>query len=131
VHALRPEALAAWIAEELWRVELEDVEEVAPGVLAARRGRLVARVDGWDDAVAREFALACAAHAAAGATGAAAGYAEDAARAAESARADFTATTVGYIAAHAAEAREPGSFAAERRRQSLWLAERLGLAGVA
>jgi hypothetical protein len=31
------------------------------------------------------------------------------------------------MAAHAAEAAAPGSFAAERRRQSLWLAERLGL----
>jgi hypothetical protein len=34
------------------------------------------------------------------------------------------------MAAHAAEAKAPGTFAAERRRQSLWLAERLGL-GVA
>jgi hypothetical protein len=31
------------------------------------------------------------------------------------------------MAARALEAAEPGSLAAERRRQSLWLAERLGL----
>lgn len=131
MHALRPEALAPWIAEELWRVELEDVEEIAPGVLAAARGRLVARVEEWDDAAAREFARACAARAADGPTGRAAEYAADAAGAAEEATAGPSATLVGYMAAHAVEAAAPGSFAAERRRQSLWLADRLGLLSAA
>ncbi len=127
MHALLPEALAPWIAEELWLVELEGAEEIAPGVLAAARGRLVARVEDWDDAVAREFARACAVRAGEGAAGRAAEYAADAAGAAEEAGAGSSATLVGYMAAHAAEAAVPGSFAAERRRQSLWLAERLGL----
>jgi hypothetical protein len=34
---------------------------------------------------------------------------------------------VGYVAAHAAEVMKPGGFAAERRWQSRWLADRLGL----
>jgi hypothetical protein len=127
VHALQPVALAPWIAEELWRVELEGAEETAPGILSAPRGRLLARVEEWDDAAAREFARACAAHVRAGATGRAAEYAADAAAAAGQATAGPSATLVGYMAAHAAEAAAPGSFAAERRRQSLWLAERLGL----
>jgi hypothetical protein len=127
VHALLPEGLAPWIAEELWRVELVGAEEIAPGIFAAPRGRLVARVGEWDDAAAREFARACAAHAGEGAAVRAAEYAVDAARAADEAVAGPSATLVGYMAAHAVEAAVPGSFTAERRRQSLWLAERLGL----
>jgi hypothetical protein len=128
VHALRPEALAPWLAEELWHVELDDgAEEIVPGVLVAPRGRLVARVEAWNDQVAREFASACAEHAREGATGRAAEFAADATAAAEKATAGPTAVLAGYMAAHAAEAKEPGTFAAERRRQSLWLAERLGL----
>ncbi|HXV32448.1 MAG TPA: hypothetical protein VD769_00455 [Gaiellaceae bacterium] len=128
VHALRPEALAAWLAEELWRVELDDgAEEIVPGVLVAPRGRLVSRVEAWNDEVAREFARECAARARDGATGLAADFAADATAAAERATAGPTAVLAGYMAAHAAEAKEPGTFAAERRRQSLWLAERLGI----
>jgi hypothetical protein len=127
VHALLPEGLAPWIAEELWRVELEGAEEIVPGILAAPRGRLVARVEEWDDAAAREFARACAAHASEGATGRSAEYAADAVEAASEAVAGPSATLVGYMAAHAVEAAAPGSFTAERRRQSLWLSERLGL----
>jgi hypothetical protein len=128
VHALRPEALAVWLAEELWRVDLDgEVDEIVPGVLVAERGRLLARVEAWDDEAAREFARACAERARAGATGQAAEFAADAAAAAEKATAGPTAVLAGYMAAHAAEAKAPGSFGAERRRQSLWLAERLGL----
>jgi hypothetical protein len=128
VHALRPEALAAWLAEELWHVELDDrAEEIVPGVLVAPRGRLLARVEAWGDELAREFSESCAERALEGASGLAAEFAGDAAAAAGTATAGPTAVLVGYMAAHAAEAKEPGTFAAERRRQSLWLAERLGL----
>jgi hypothetical protein len=128
VHALRPEALAAWLAEELWHVELDGgAEEIVPGVLVAARGRLLSRVEAWDDEAAREFARACAERAREGATGLAAEFAADATSAAEKATAGPTAVLAGYMAAHAAEAKVPGTFAAERRRQSLWLAERLGL----
>jgi hypothetical protein len=128
VHALRPEALAPWLAEELWLVELDGgAEEIVPGVLVAPRGRLVARVEAWNDEAAREFARACAERAREGATGLAAEFADDATSAAEKATAGPPAVLAGYMAAHAAEAKVPGTFAAERRRQSLWLAERLGL----
>jgi hypothetical protein len=127
VHAIQRDALAIWIAEELWRVELEGAAPVVSGVLAARRGRLVSRVQGWTDEAARDFARACATHVRSAPPGRAAEYAEDAAADAEGARANSTATLVGYMAARAAEAAEPGSFAAERRRQSLWLADQLGL----
>ena len=128
VHGIRLDALPTWIAEELWRVELEDAVPLAEGVLVAPRGRLVSRIEEWNDVTARDFALACAAHVRDAPRGRAAEYAADVAKDAEGARADSTATLVGYMAARAVEAATPGGFAAERRRQSLWLAERLGIA---
>ena len=125
VHALFPDVLATWIAEELWLVELDGAETFAPGIVVASRGRLLSRVGQWNDETAREFARACAAHVAGAPAGRAAECAADAAATAETAVADYTATTVGYMAAHAAEATTPGGFVAERRWQSLWLADRL------
>ena len=95
--------------------------------MVAPRGRLLGRVEAWNDQTAREFARACAAHVQEHATGRAAGYAAEAAAAAEEAVAGDSATRVGYMAAHAAEAMAPGGFAAERRWQSHWLANRLGV----
>ena len=102
VHALLPDALATWTTEELWRVELDGARELAPGIMVASRGRLLGRVEAWNDQTAREFAEAVAGD---------------------------SAARVGYIAAHAAEAMAPGGFAAERRWQSRWLADRLGIPG--
>jgi hypothetical protein len=127
VHGLLPDVLAHWVGEELWRVELDREATVTRGVVVASRGRLISRVEGWNDATAREFARACAAHVADAATGRAAEYAADAKASAEEAVADFTATTVAYMAAHAAEAESPGGFEAERLWQSRWLAKRLGI----
>jgi hypothetical protein len=125
IHAVLPDVLAPWIA-----VELDGAEALAPGMPVAARGRLVSPVDEWNDATAREFARACATHVQEGATGRAAEYAADAKASAEEAGADFTATTVGYMAAHAAEAMSPGGFTAEREWQSRWLAERLGVSTI-
>ena len=127
VHALLPSVLATWTAEELWRVELDGGQELAPGIVVAARGRLLGRVEAWNDQTAREFARACAAHVQAHATGRAAEYAADAAAAAEAVVAGDSAARVGYVAAHAAEAMTPGGFAAERRWQSRWLADHLGV----
>jgi len=127
VHAVERDALAAWIAEELWTVELDGAAPLGRGVLVAPRARLVARVEAWTDETARAFARAAAAQVREGAAGRAAEYAAAATAAAETVRADASATTVGYIAAQAAEAKAPGGFDAERRRQSVWLATRLGL----
>jgi hypothetical protein len=57
-------------------------------------------------------------------------YAADAKAAAEEAVADFTATTVAYMAAHASEEAAPGGYDAERLWQSRWLAARLGVASL-
>ena len=57
-------------------------------------------------------------------------YAADAKASAEEAVADYTATTVAYMAAHGAESRAPGGFKTEREWQSRWLAERLGVSAI-
>jgi hypothetical protein len=62
VHALLADGLATWTAEELWRVELDGARELAPVIMVASRGRLLGRVEAWNDQTAREFARACAAH---------------------------------------------------------------------
>lgn len=126
VHALLPEALPMWIAEELWRVELDGAERVAPGIVAGTRGRLVSRVEEWNDATAREFALSCAERVA-NFTGRAGERAAMVMASAPEAVAGPSTTTVTYMAAHAAEDSSPGGYEAERRWQASWLAGRLGL----
>jgi hypothetical protein len=61
IHACTSEALAYWLGEELWAVEL-DGEILDEGtVLVASRGRLVSRVDRWP-AVSFAFAETCVQH---------------------------------------------------------------------
>ena len=45
---LPPGALPRWIDDELWLVELDEVEEEHDGVLIARRARLLERIEAWD-----------------------------------------------------------------------------------
>lgn len=59
IHACRPEELAYWLGEELWELELDGDLVARPLKILARRGRLGARVEAWDDAVQREFAEMC------------------------------------------------------------------------
>ena len=127
VHALVPEVLAKWITEELWRVELDGAESPVRGVIVARRGRLLSRVEAWNEETAREFTRACAAHVRERAAGLGAAYAADATTAAVETVAGHEAVRVGYAAARAAEAMAPGGFVTERRWQSAWLAERVGV----
>jgi hypothetical protein len=130
IHALLPDVLARWVGEELWRIEVDGAEMLAPGIVVAPRGRLVARVEEWSDETAREFARACAEHVSGVTMGRGSEYAADAKAAAEEAVADFTATTVAYMAAHAAEDAASGGYDAERLWQSGWLAARLGVASL-
>jgi hypothetical protein len=59
IHACRPQDLPYWLDDELWEVALEG--EVVEGRLkvVARRGRLVRRVDGWNDETRAAFARMC------------------------------------------------------------------------
>jgi hypothetical protein len=60
IHACRVRDLAHWLDAELWCVELGQPVREARYQVASPRGRLVARVAGWDAALARELAAACA-----------------------------------------------------------------------
>lgn len=115
VVAYRAAELPHWVADELWRVELDgDITERAHS-LTARRGRVVERIGAWDAAAVGEFAEACLARhdELGGAT---------------------NPCTAAYMAAHAAGvlAEEAGAsyeeaHDAERAWQSAWLSDRLGL----
>jgi hypothetical protein len=131
IHACRPEALPRWIDDELWTIELDGIEEEHEGVVVARRGRLLGRVEAWNDETARELARSCAAVI----TRLAAEHPHDdlLRRRAEmipqiADGPDPSAAALSmYTTAHAADEVVAGSYRVERRRQAEWLRERLGL----
>lgn len=82
VHACATEDLALWLDAELWRIELDGVVDADNGKLAARRGRLLERVEDWSARVAADFGAACAKRAADRAAAAAARAEHDGDRAA-------------------------------------------------
>lgn len=128
IHALRASALPVWLAEELWCVELQDVHEAGSGLVVARRGRLLERVDLWNDETAQDFADACLAALPQRATDPVVrGRVADAVDAAREVAAGPSAASMAYIAAKAAEADRPQGYWAERARQSAWLERRLDL----
>lgn len=132
IHACRVEALPRWLDDELWRIEVDGIEEEHEGVLVARRARLVEPIDAWDAEASRELARSCAAVI----VQLAAEHPDDdlLRRRAEMIPAiadgpDPSATALSmYTTAHAADEVLPGSYWAERRRQAEWLRDRLGLA---
>lgn len=135
IHACRPEALPRWLNDELWLVELEEIEEEREGLLLARRARLLARVEAWNEEASRELAQSCAAVI----TRLADEHPHDdlLQRRAQmipeiAAGPDPSATALSmYTTAHAADEIDPGSYWAERRRQAEWLRDRLQLDAVA
>lgn len=154
VHACTAETLADWIDDELWEVELDGWVDERDGLLHAARGRLLRRVDSWDEAAALAFTLACVVRLcdSALATGAddALEYLADAALLARGGRPEShellpwaggspapaaIAGNIGFVTAHAAgatgaarsgspDAYEAG-YATERARQRAWLEARL------
>jgi hypothetical protein len=131
IHACRVEALPRWIDEELWRIELDGIEQEHEGVLVARRGRLLEPIAAWDAEAARDLARSCAARV----KELAAGHADEllrrrAAMIPEIANGEGTSATAlsMYTTAHAAEEVMAGGYRDERRRQSEWLRARLRLA---
>jgi hypothetical protein len=130
IHACRVEALPRWVDAELWRIELEDVEVEHEGVLVARRGRLLERIEGWDADASRELARSCVARV----RDAADRHPEPLLRRraemipeiAEGPDPSAVALSM-YTTAHALDEVVPGSYWDERRRQAEWLRDRLGL----
>jgi hypothetical protein len=125
VHACLARSLPYWLTSEVWTIELDGVEH-GERKLVARRGRLLQPVEAWNGETESDFALDCAARAAALAAGAdsLAAYAEDARACAAAGRGPVS----GFIAARLAElVGGTGAYEAERTAQARWLAERLEL----
>jgi hypothetical protein len=125
VHACRVGNLPYWLRRELWEVELDGDVLESERLVAAPRGRLVRRVDEWDDAAARAFGTACAEEARRRVAGSPdlEEYAADAEGTAESSP-QFAA----FATARLAELQDGlAGYAAERERQARWLADKLGL----
>ncbi len=125
VHACRVGDLPYWLRPELWEVELEGDVVEGERLVAARRGRLVRRVDAWNDEAARAFGRSCAKEARRRAAIAPEleEYAADAEGAAES-----IPRFAAFATARLAEFQEGAAgYDAERRRQARWLANALGL----
>ena len=59
VHASSIEDMLNWLDDELWKVELDGDISVHDGMLVARRGRLLSRVETWNEQSASEFAADC------------------------------------------------------------------------
>jgi len=131
-HACGVDVLPAWIAPELWRIELDDVLGEEHGRIFARRGRLLERIEAWDAFAAEAFATDCCEHARALVSG----WDGDP-RVREALLADAplvanaaSANVAGYFGALAAErVAGLGAAVAERRRQASWLAARLSPLG--
>jgi hypothetical protein len=120
IHACEVEDLPYWIDAELWELELDGAVR-AERKLVARRGRLLRRIESWDERSARAFADSCAAAAAKIGAGV---LAADAAAYAASGE----AATACFVSARAAETVEGSAgYERERRRQAAWLREHLGL----
>ncbi len=125
IHACRADDLPYWIAPALYEIELDGpIEQQAIKVVGAR-GRLIRRVDGWNDETGEAFSRMCAERM------------HELGAAAPADLAEWMPTPeiagggpalMGFVAARVAE--QLGgvdAYAAERLRQSAWLVERLGL----
>ena len=122
IHACRVVDLPYWLAAELWEVELDGAVVEEERKVVAPRGRLVRRIDGWDEAAAAEFRESCVERA----QSTAPDYAGDVAMIAGSGRTALT----GFVAARGAEMNGGvDAYFRERKAQADWLASRLSLGG--
>ena len=129
IHACTVDELPEWLNDELWTIELDGEIVRHDGLLVARRGRLLARLEAWNPEAARDFADACARRLRerADADERLEPFAEDAEGQIALAADPRLTAVVAFIARHAAEEAKPGGFAAERSLQSQTIAQRVGL----
>jgi hypothetical protein len=126
VHACRPGDLPYWAGEALFEIELEGEVVESARKLVAPRGRLLKRLDTWEDGVRQAYQAMCAerAHLIASEGGPTLEKWDVMVD-------PFTAQgpgPAGFCAARIAEeVRGPDAFDAERAAQAAWVAERLGL----
>jgi hypothetical protein len=126
IHACRLAHLPFWLGESLYEIELEGEIVEQRSKLVASRGRLVRRLERWDDELRDAFTRNCA------------DRARELASSASPPLGRWSAMVepsipegpglLGFIAARIAEEISgPDAYRQERRRQAEWLAEGLGL----
>jgi hypothetical protein len=124
IHACRRGDLPLWLGRALYEIELDgEIQEEATKIVAPR-GRLLRRVDAWDEPTRDEYTRMCA------------DRAHELARSEGLSEWDAVVepsvpegpALLGFVAARIAEQISgPDAYHAERRCQAEWLAERLGL----
>jgi hypothetical protein len=116
LHACRAEDLPYWLGlGELWEVELDEIE-FDERKLAARRGRLVRQLDGWNEVTQRAFvaSLAERVRGLAAASPELEPFISDVE--------NFAPQGAAFAAARAAELHGgPAAYETERRAQASWL----------
>jgi hypothetical protein len=124
IHACRIPDLPLWLGRTLYAIELDGGISEEPTKVVASRGRLLRRIDAWDDATRAAYTRMCA------------DRAHELAHGALLAEWDAVVepsvpegpALLGFVAARIAEAISgPAAYHAERRRQADWLVERLVL----
>ena len=126
IHACRRAALPLWLGRVMYEVELAGEITEAGDKLIASRGRLLHRVDTWDQDARTGYTRMCA------------DRAHTLALARSPALPDWDAVIepsiaegpalLGFVAARIAEEREGvAAYHEERARQARWLGDRLGL----
>jgi hypothetical protein len=124
LHACRADDLPYWLGlGELWEVELDGVE-VDERKLVARKGRLVRRIEGWDERAQTAFVQACAERARPWVD-----QVPELAPFSAAVEPSAAPQAAGFFSARAAEvAGGPIAYETERRAQADWLIEALELA---
>jgi hypothetical protein len=124
IHACRRADLPLWLGRALYEIELDGEIHEEATKLVAPRGRLLRRIDAWEEATRDEYTRMCA------------DRAHELARGEDLPEWDAVVepsmpegpALLGFIAARIAEEISGAdAYHAERRRQAAWLAERLGL----
>jgi hypothetical protein len=124
IHACRRSDLPLWVARSLYEIELDGDVVEQPAKVVASRGRLIRRIEAWDDALRDEYTRMCADRGHELARGASL---EGWEAVIEPSVREGPAL-LGFVAARIAEQISGrDAYHGERARQSEWLVERLGL----
>ena len=126
IHACRPEHLPLWAGQILYEVELDGEIADDRTKLTAARGRLIRRIDAWEEEVRDRYTRMCADRAHELAHGASPPL--DQWEAVIEPSIPEGPALLGFVAARIAEEIDgPDAYHAERARQTEWLVEQLGL----
>lgn len=128
IHACRPSDIPFWAGRVLYEIELDGEVVQHASKLVASRGRLLRRVDAWNDELREAYTRMCADRAHELALGVSPPL-QDWDAVVEPSIPEGPALLGFVAAAIAEEISGPEAYHAERAGQTRWLSERLGLAG--